>query len=53
VQVLGRRPSQRVDGFVIPASKNLHPSGLMRRSKQRNYSITDHLIRAGETQRGL
>jgi hypothetical protein len=26
VQVFGRRPPQRVEGFVMPASKNLHKS---------------------------
>jgi hypothetical protein len=25
--LFGRRPSQRVEGFVMPASKNLHNSG--------------------------
>jgi hypothetical protein len=28
VQVFGRPPQERVEGFVIPASKNLHKSCL-------------------------
>ncbi len=31
--LFGRRPPQRVDGFVIPASKNLHNCGLMHCTK--------------------
>jgi hypothetical protein len=38
--LFGRRPPQRVDSIVMPASENLHNSGLMHRSKQRLYSIT-------------
>jgi hypothetical protein len=30
--LFGRRPQERVEGFVMPASKNLHSSGLMRRT---------------------
>src|SRR5882757_2017267 len=32
--LFGRRPPQHVEGFVMPASKNLHNSGLMRRIKR-------------------
>jgi hypothetical protein len=31
--LFGRRPPERVDGPVIPASENLHNSGLMHRNK--------------------
>jgi len=31
--LFGRRPPQRVEGFLMPASKNLHISRLMHRSK--------------------
>jgi hypothetical protein len=30
--LFGRRPPQRVDSLVMPASENLHTSGLMRRT---------------------
>jgi hypothetical protein len=32
--LFGRRPPQRVEGFVMPASKNLHNKRLMHRSKR-------------------
>jgi hypothetical protein len=31
--LFGRRPQERLDSVVIPASKNLHNSGLMHRNK--------------------
>src|SRR6267154_6452080 len=31
--LFGRRPPQRVDSLVMPASENLHITGLMRRSR--------------------
>jgi hypothetical protein len=33
--LFGRRPPQRVDSLVMPASENLHNSRLMRRGKFR------------------
>jgi hypothetical protein len=38
--LFGRRPPQRVDSIVMPASENLHNKRLMRRSKRHLYSIT-------------
>jgi hypothetical protein len=38
--LFGRRSPQRVDSLVMPASENLHNSGLMQRSKIGGYSIT-------------
>src|SRR5712692_187400 len=33
VKVFGCRPPERVDGLVLPASENLHRTGIMQRSK--------------------
>jgi integrase/recombinase XerD len=44
--LFGRRPPQRVERFVIPASKKLHRFGLMHRSKQ--LRLFDHIVGAGE-----
>jgi hypothetical protein len=44
--LFGRRPPQRVEGFLMPASKNLHSFGLMHRSKQ--LKLFDHFVGAGE-----
>src|SRR6267154_4648966 len=38
--LFGRRPPQRVDSLVMPASENLHSNGLMHSSNQPFYSIT-------------
>ncbi len=38
--LFGRRPPQCVEGFVMPASKNLHNNGLMQCGKLYSYSIT-------------
>ena len=38
--LFGRRPQERVDSIVMPASENLHMKRLMHRSKQHRYSIT-------------
>jgi hypothetical protein len=43
--LFGRRPPQRVDSLVMPASENLHITGLMR-GKQA--SLFDHLVGADE-----
>ena len=43
--LFGRRTPQRVEGFVMPASKNLHTKRLMHRSNYYGYSITS--ARAG------
>jgi hypothetical protein len=37
--LFGRRSPQRVDSLVMPASENLHTSGLMHRRKTEAYSI--------------
>src|SRR5712691_9854684 len=38
--LFGRRPPQRVEGFVMPASKNLHNNGLGTAANSNNYSTT-------------
>ena len=42
--LFGRRPPQRVDSLLMPASENLHRTGLMQRSKKR--CLLDHLVGA-------
>src|SRR6476619_7752 len=44
--LFGRRPPQRVDSIVMPASENLHITGLMHRSKSE--LLFDHLVCAAE-----
>jgi hypothetical protein len=48
--LFGRRPPERVHGLVIPASENLHRSGLMHRSKQPFHSITSSGARAAHVE---
>jgi len=38
--LFGRRPPQRVDSIVMPASENLHNNGLMHRNMIGTNSIT-------------
>ena len=38
--LFGRRPPQRVDSLLMPASENLHTTRLMQCGKQKDYSIT-------------
>jgi hypothetical protein len=40
IALFGRRPQQRVEGFVMPASKNLHNNGLMHCSKTLLFSAS-------------
>src|SRR5205814_5321017 len=37
--LFGRRPPQRVDSLVMPASENLHMTGLMQRNKKRVFAV--------------
>jgi len=42
--LFGRRPKERVDSLVMPASENLHTSGLMRRNNAAFHSITASVL---------
>jgi hypothetical protein len=50
--LFGRRPPQGVEGFVIPASKNLHNNGLTHCSETATFSFVTSCLenyRARET----
>jgi hypothetical protein len=44
--LFGRRPQERVEGFVMPASKNLH--NFRTHAPQQAAYLFDHLVGDGE-----